>query len=255
MAKLHELLAAEKTPTAAWNDLLNDTIKKFKNPDAFFSGFEKSLSLVEDSASKEAEEAQARASKAVPTNVHDTLDFALDVWVRAEDIQYQKNKTNQRAVGTVMWKGQELLKDLPVDQLLGLEARLGKIRSLIEHAPTLDATKHWIKDTQGGTHQWKLREPERAAKTKKDLRGVVLHPGTDKHPPQVQAVTDDSVIGTFELMRFSGCCTAVQKANALLQIDNLIMEVKAARMRANNIDAETGKVGATLKAIILEAFK
>ena len=32
MAKLHELLAAEKTPTGAWNTLYEDTLKKFKNP-------------------------------------------------------------------------------------------------------------------------------------------------------------------------------------------------------------------------------
>jgi hypothetical protein len=36
MAKLHELLAAEKTPTASWNQLYEETLKKFKNPVNFF---------------------------------------------------------------------------------------------------------------------------------------------------------------------------------------------------------------------------
>ena len=36
--KLHELLAIEKTATAAWNTLVADTRKKLKAPDNFFRG-------------------------------------------------------------------------------------------------------------------------------------------------------------------------------------------------------------------------
>jgi hypothetical protein len=117
MAKLHELLAAEKTPTGAWNQLYEDTMKKFKNPTHFFDGHSKSLKMIEDSPANTAIEDQAREEKPVTTNVYETLEYALDIFGKAEDLQYQKNATNRKAHGTVMWKGQPLLKDMPVDQL------------------------------------------------------------------------------------------------------------------------------------------
>ena len=128
MSKLHELLAAEKTPTGAWNSLYEDTLKKFKNPTHFFDGHSKSLAMIEDSDANKAVEAQAREEKPVTTTVYETLEYALDLYGKAEDLQFQKNETNRKAVGTVMWKGAVLLKDMPVDELLGLEARLTKIR-------------------------------------------------------------------------------------------------------------------------------
>lgn len=139
MAKLHELLAAEKTPTGAWNQLFEDTLKKFKNPAHFFDGHSRSLAMIEDSPANKAVEDQNREEKPVTTTVFDTLDYALEIFGRAEDLQFQKNKTNQKAVGTVMWRGAPLLVDMPVDELLGLEARLTKLRLLYAEVPTLDA--------------------------------------------------------------------------------------------------------------------
>lgn len=255
MPKLHELLAAEKVPAKTWNDLQEDTRHKFKRPDDFFRGHDVSLKMIEAGPEAEAEEAAARQSKAVPTTVHDTLDFALDQWVKYEDLQYQKNATNRTATGTVMWDGKELLKDLPVDELLGLEARLAKIRALIEAAPTLDATKHWKRNEQMGRHVWGLEYPEQATKTKKLPRAFVKHEGTDKHPPQVDVMTEDKAVGTFTKQLWSGACTAVQKSDALLRIDALILAVKQARMRANETEAVTTRIAGTLKELIMEPFK
>ena len=158
MTKLHELLAAEKTPTGAWNTMLEETLRKFKNPESYFFGHSKSLSMIEASPANEAEEAKAREEKPVASSVHDTLEYALGLFAKAEDLQYRKNATNRIATASVMWKGSVLLKDLPVDELLGLEARIQKIRGLIEAAPTLDASKHWVKAEALGAHVWELRE-------------------------------------------------------------------------------------------------
>ncbi|NJO13227.1 MAG: hypothetical protein HC872_06915 [Gammaproteobacteria bacterium] len=65
MAKLHELLAAEKTPNGAWNQLFEETLKKFKNPGHFFDGHSKSLQMIEDSPANKAIEDQAREEKPV----------------------------------------------------------------------------------------------------------------------------------------------------------------------------------------------
>jgi hypothetical protein len=252
MTKLHELLAAEKTPTGAWNTLQEDTLKKFKNPDHFYHGHSKSLSMIEDTPANKAEEDKSREDKPVPTTVYDTLEYALGIFARAEDLQYQKNSTNRVATGTVMWQGSPLLVDLPVDELLGLEARVQKIRGMVEAAPTLDATKNWVPAKQLGRHVWELAAPEKATKTEKVMVPVIMAPATDKHPAQVQAVTKDNVVGTFSIMKRSGACTAVQKSDALTQIDNLLIEIKQARMRANETEATTDRIAAKIVAVILE---
>jgi len=214
MAKLHELLAAEKTPMSAWNQLYEDTLKKFKNQTHFFEGHSKSLSMIEDSPGNKAIEAQAREEKPVTTTVHDTLEYALNFFANAENFQFQKNKTNQYATGTIIFRG-VTIENIPVDELLGLEARLTKLRLLFQEIPTLDATKHWEKDETVGKGIWTTKFAEETTKTEKTVLPVEMSPATDKHPAQIQAVTKDIVVGKFTTVRKSGSATALQKAELL----------------------------------------
>jgi hypothetical protein len=248
-AKLHELLAAEKTPTGAWNQLYEDTLKKFKNPAHFFNGHSKSLKMINESPENAATEDQNRDEKPVTTTVFDTLDYALDIFAKAEDLQYQKNKTNTKALGTVMWKGQPFLVDLPVDELLGLEARLTKLRQLFAEIPTLDATKSWVASNLRDV--WQVEYPEDTVKTEKVIVPVELSKATDKHPAQVQAVGKDIVVGKFTLLKRSGEATAQQKADMLKLVDELMVEVKQARMRANETEAVTDKIAHKITVLLL----
>jgi hypothetical protein len=254
MVKLHELLAAEKTPTAAWNALYEDTLKKFKNPSHFFDGHSKSLKMIEDSDANRAIEDQAREEKPVTTTVAETLQYALDIFGKAEDLQFLKNSTNRRAVGTVMWKGQPLLTDMPVDQLLGLEDRLGKLRRLYAEVPTLDATKHWQQATQFSTHIWQTVYPEDTTKTEKRVVPVIMSAATKEHAAQIHAVQKDEVVGKYTTTKRSGAATALQKADALKRIDELLVEIKQARMRANETVVEPGGVANLLLPLLLEPF-
>jgi hypothetical protein len=254
MSKLHELLAAEKTPTSAWNALREDTLKKFKNPEHFFEGHSRSLAMINDSPENKAVEAQNREEKPVTTTVFDTLEYALDIFARAEDLQAQKNATNHVAVGQVEFRGQVILKDVPVDELLGLEARLVKIREVYASVPTLDATKHWIPAEGQGHGVWQTKFPEETTKTEKRVTPVVMSPATDKHPAQIQAVASDTVVGKFTKVHRSGAATALQKAEALKRVDELLVEIKRARMRANETEVVKTKVAEVLVNLLLEPF-
>lgn len=254
MPKLHELLAAEKTPNGAWNTLFEETLKKFKNTAHFFDGHSKTLSMIEGTEANKALEEQNREEKPVTTTVFATLEYALEIFGKAEDLQAQKNATNRKATGTVLWRGQPLLSNLPVDELLGLEARLTKIRQLFAEAPTLDATKHWVA-SQAGERIWELQYPEATTKTQKTVVPVELSKATDKHPAQVNAVTADIVVGTFRLIKRSGAATAIQKSEALKRIDELLIEIKQARMRANETEVDQARVAEVLLPLLLEPFK
>ena len=255
MTKLHELLAAQETPTKAANVVAEDTLKKFKNVEHFFSGEEVALQMIEQSAANEAIESQAKVSKPVVTTVYDTLEYNLGIWAKAEDVQYQKNQTNCTATGTVMWNGVPFLIGLPVDELLGLESRLVKLKELIAAAPTQDASLNWVPAPEINAHVFKLREPLKTTKTEKTPFPFEKSPATDKHPAQVEIMTKDAVVGTFSKMKFTGTCTAVQKSDAIVLIDDLLIEIKQARMRANETVAVSDKIAAKIVNLILEPFK
>jgi len=255
MAKLHELLAAEKTPTAAWNQLLEDTTKKFKNPSSFFDGHSKSLKMIEDTPQNKAVEDQNREEKPVVTTVFDTLEYALGIYATAENLQYQKNATNRQATGTVMWKGEPLLIDMPVDELLGLEARLMRIRQLMVDMPTLDASKYWVENNRIGPHVWETQYANETTKTEKSLIPVEMAPATKEHPAQVQAVTKDVVVGKFNTVHRSGAATAIQKATCIKRVDELMVEVKQARMRANETEAVKDQIAAVITDLLLEPLR
>lgn len=255
MTKLHELLAAEQTSKSAWNVLQDDTMKKFKAPDNYFRGHSKSLKMLNEGPENRAIEDAAREEKEVPTNVYDTFDYALDVWGRAEDLQFRKNKTNQQAVGTVMWRGAVLLADMPVDELLGLESRIGKMRDLFAAMPTLDASKAWGHTEADGPLVWVIKFPEETTKTEKVMTPVEMSPATDKHPAQVMGATKDITVGKFTTVHRSGAVTALQKAECIKRIDELLTEIKQARMRANETEAPKVSVAAPLIALLLEPLK
>lgn len=251
MSQIHELLAAEKTITSAWTALFDETLTKLgKEP--FFAGETVSLKMLTESPVNPAIEAAARTDRKLPTNVLDTLDYAFDRFVKAEDLQYQKNLTNAKAKADLMFNGQVLLPGLPVDQLLGLEDRLGKIRTLIMAVPTIDAAIAWTFKAEEGC--W-VAPPTDTSKTEKTFAFIEMSPATKEHKAQIKELPKDEVVGTFTRIKRSGAATAVQKSNAILVIDELLAETKKARMRANTTEVVAGNIGLVLKELILASFR
>lgn len=252
MAKQHEILAAEKTVVSAWKELLADTQKKFKKPD-MFHGHSRSLSMIADSPANKALEDSERSEQPVITTVYSTLDWMLKIFHRAESLQYQKNVTNRKAVGTVMWEGAPFLTDVPVDELMGLEKRLVELRALFQDAPTLDASKHWVPAPHIGDHVWELKHPIDKVKTDKVLTPHTLYEATEHQPAQVHIEHRDLPVGKYTTVLRSGEITAVQKSDLLKRMDDLLVQVKAARMRANETEvADAGTFAQDLVDFLLE---
>jgi len=249
MAKLHELLAAEKTVLAQSAKLFTETTAKL-GKSHFWEGFNKTLTLVADSPTKAAIEEAAKEVKLLPTNVADTLAYFVNFWSKSEDLLFSKNVSNQFAKADIIVNGIVLVTDVPVDELMGLEHRLEGLRQMLAQMPTLDASKTWSKAEDLGPNIWRS-EPEVTIKTDKTVDAVVLYPATDKFPAQVKEFSKDITIGSFKLIRTSGAVTSVAKSDILSNVDNLIMEVKKARTRANDIEAKSRQIGKTLMDFIL----
>ena len=255
MGKLHELLAVEKTLLADAEQLIKDTTEKFIKREHFFIGEEKTLTMLKESPENTAEEKAARSSRQLTTTVVDTLDFMFQVWGKAEDVLYQKNMTNTTSFADIEYRGEVIAKNIPVDELMGLESRLSVLKEAVfKHIPTVDASKQWMKD-QNERKGVLITEPERTTKTQKIMVPVILYGATKEHPAQVKEATKDEVVGTFERLIRTGAATAVQKSDALLAITDLIAEVKKARMRANSVEAVNGKIADTIIKVLMEPFK
>lgn len=254
MGKLHEILAVEKAKTSAVNKLLQETGNKFKKFE-YFQGHVKTLKMIEDSDSNKAMESAAYEDRQLPTTVTETLAYLFQFWIDAEDAIYQKNKTNQYAMADLMFRQEIIANNVPVDELMGLEVRLTAIRNLFDSMPTLPAGVAWAEDEHSGRPgSWLSKNNEITTKTEKILIPVVLYAATDKHPAQVKESTVDKTVGTYQLLKRCGAATSAQKAECIALIDELMCEVKQARMRANSVEASTDKIGKAIVGILMKPF-
>jgi hypothetical protein len=252
MAQLHEILAAEKTAVNARDQLAKDTADKFAKGENYFTGFTKTLTLLGDDPANAQIEAAARQEKELPTTVVETLDYFLKYWASAEDLLATKNVTNTGAVADLEFRGNVIAYAVPVDELMGLEVRLSDLRKMATQIPTLDASKSWEQSTvaaQRGT--WQAVQPVTTTKTEKVMTPVVLYAATDKHPAQVEKVMSDKTIGTFTQNNVSGATTAIQKARVIATLDELIIEVKKARTRANSVPVMSASIGRIIADLVM----
>lgn len=247
--RLHELLAIEKNQQTQFTTLIQDTQNKFGR-DHYFKGWVKSLKMIQDSPENEAIEKAGSETKDVVTTVNETLEYLFERWASYEDTQIRKNTTNQKAT-TSLPIGDTVIDDVPVDELMGLETRLTKIREIFQQIPTLDASREWQKSTvREGV--WIASRPDVTTKTERVITPVVLYEATKEHPAQIEKISKDEVVGSFTTVSFSGAITSLQKANALKRIDDLLGEVKKARMRANMKEVVNASIGSVLAKYLLE---
>ena len=234
--------------------MLEETQRKFKK-EHFFQGHVKTLKMIVDSPENEALEDANRDIKELPTTVHETLEYALDFWANSEDVLFAKYKTNQIAQADLLFNGQVLVANVPVEHLLNLQTRLESLRKVLDAIPTLDASKEWKPKDNGRAGEYVGVQEEVTSKTEKVTTPIILYEATDKHPAQIEKVSIDKIVGTFRRKVISGAATSRQKADALSIIDQLIVETKQARVRANTATAITDKIGKTLSRLILKAFE
>lgn len=250
MTKLYEILAAESSVKAQADKSLAETEAKFKK-EVLFQGHTKTLQHLVSNPENEAREAQFKENKPVATTVFDTLQYSLNLWAKLENLLATKNTTNCSAMADLTFRGRVVATQIPVDELMGLEARLTKLRGILQGIPTLDASQNWENDVTKGPGYFKTTEDAVTLKTERVIETNIVVQATDKFPAQVKESSRDAVVGTIVLRKFSGAATTYQLAETLTVVDELIVEVKQARNRANAIDVAAVTIGDTIASIIL----
>lgn len=250
MTVLHELLAVEKGKKATWNTILTETLKKFGNPSTYFRGSTTRLAMINKTPENERLEMSEAKDSKMATTVSLTLDWALDRYVDFEKVEALKHHTNLVAKADVVVNGNVWFTGVPAPYLLGLLERVTKIRETILASPTLDAGQNWAWDTTTGV--WTSPDINRV-KTEKQVNTKIVVPATEQHPAQTRDIPSDVPVGMYTDKKTSGELTAVQKSDAILLMDAIIVGLKQAISRANvqEAPADVAGYGAKIKAMLM----
>jgi hypothetical protein len=172
-------------------------------------------------------------------------NIAADMY-KLFDVTAALDWTNQHArADIVLWNADEpvtLLRDVPVTYLMFLEKQLLNVEATIKKLPILDPAEDWTFDPAKDIYR---SAAAGSIKTKKVKRNHVIHPGNDKHAPQVETYTEDEPVGTWSTIKFSGALPAERVNKMLARVTTLIEAVKFAREQANMqeiIDPKPGRV-------------
>lgn len=146
------------------------------------------------------------------------------------DTEATLDATNQEANADLVVDGEVLVMGAPATYLLFIQKQLDIVRTFIDKLPTLPVTDDWVYDKSVG--YW-VTSPVKTVSNRKRTVPLVLHPGTDRHPPQAQAVQEDVPVGAWETIKRSGALPVDVKARLLRRVVALQDAAKAARERAN----------------------
>jgi hypothetical protein len=245
MTKLFHHVAVEPEIKGAFEKVRAETVKLFREGSKF-EGLTKTYFKHEDGGDELPPEKKERATT-VAERLHWTWRSITDLL----DYELTRDKANQTASADLEVDGVKLAAAVPVSTLLTLENRLKAVREIYDAIPTLDVARKWEKSDEGA-NVWQ-HGPMKQYRTAKRSRALVLHPATKEHPAQTKEVTDDVQIGHFDTLFFSGAVKPLEKATRLTAIDKLIVAVKRARMRANESEAPSQKIGEAIFKYIHEA--
>lgn len=252
MAKLHEVLAVEQGLQTTAKKTNEETIRTFGKKDEHFVQTVRHTEYF----AEEDKNLNTTETKAMVTTVFDKLLYNVGPNVKAWDALLQKESTNQHASADIEIDGKVLVANVPATVLLPLITKLQELRAVYEAIPTLAPGPVWEPDPEArtGGGVWKARDADVAFRTKKTIKPIVLHPGDDKHPAQVQAIPEDVPVAKISTTHKSGMLTSAQKSDLLARIDRLLRAVKRALQRANTAEVEKRHMGKELFNFIHEGI-
>lgn len=248
--KLHELLAAEADLEKRAKMIVEEAKVTFNKKTNLFTGRKRTLEAITDEYA-DIERTFVPESQKLEETVPSKLEYVQEVIEEYWDAVYQKERTNQAASADVIIDDVVVVEKAPVTFLLGMEKKLKSIRDMFLQIPTLEPGVEWEPDENMGNGIFKLKEHQIQFKTKKEIVPKILYEATDKHPAQIEVLTEQKEVGRYKVMLWSGMITSREKANYLTRIDKLLIAVKEARMRANTQEVITEKTASKIFDYIL----
>lgn len=242
MPKLHEMIAVVDGKKTHTTKRLTE-LHRLTQSKELYDGFERTYQPIEEGG-----ETLPPEKKVVQQRIREAIvgvsELLSELWkaVSTQDAGNTKAKAD-----VTLEDGKVLAKDVPVTHLLYLEKQLTDIEKFVDSLVTLNPAIEWTFDGNSDLYR---SAPTETVRTTKQMYPVVLHPGTDKHPPQVKEATKDVQIGTYKMTAFSGAIPVKDKRDMLERVRAVKDAVKRARSIANEQEVEQVNYGEDVLAYI-----
>ena len=250
MAKIHELIAVEKDVKGTVNKVSSETRKTFTSRQDHFEEHSKEYQALKD----DDHELLDNEFKAMVTTVPEKLAYFEHHMQRMFDIIIQKELSNASATADIILTKDDgtkvvLFVNAPVAAIVQMGNLMESIRTQVyDVIPTLDPKKQWT--PEGNRDDVYVTPDIRRTRTKKVQVPIELSPATDRHPAQVQLVTEDVTTGHWVQKYWSGAISSADKSRILKRTDEIIAALKKAKTRANDADVVESHIGARLMQYI-----
>lgn len=224
-ARLHTIAALHKGGKERAHAELTNLHKESQKP-ALYGGQSKRYTPLDE----EDRDRPADVNELVQLRSTDVLLDLQRIMRPLWDTEATLDATNQHARAELIVDGVTLASGVPATYLLFLQKQLDYVRTFVEKLPTLPVTDDWIYDESVNYY---VTSPVKTTSSRKRTVPLVLHPGTDRHPPQAQAIIEDVPAGIWETIKRSGALPVDVKKKLLRRVNVLQDAVKSARERAN----------------------
>lgn len=238
--KLHQLVAVEQDLVQQSRAILDETITTFTKKAEHFDGLQKIYTPYEEDGEK-----LPTSEKEVVTTIKEKLDYTSKSLIKAIDATLSKEETNSSGQAKAVLEVDGInFGEYSATSYIALERYLERLREVYKNIPTIDTTHKWTVEEMTGRKLYTTEET--TYRSVKKQKAITLAAPTDKHPAQVQLITEEVPAGEYKTTYFSGKITPLAKSNYLEKIDNLILAVKQAREKANQAEVNNIKIGEQL---------
>lgn len=237
--RLNQVIAAEKDIKRRYSSEVTTLHRQSDNPGMWYGLTKTFRPKVEAEDGSDAPTFPPESKKVI-FNYEKTMSALGNLFADVADAIATKDWGNCHAKANIVIDDKVLVKDVPVTYLLWLEKTLKDLTTFIEKLPVLDSAETWTMDENDRLYKTNVIVTE---KTKKERRPMVLYQHTDKHPAQVEVITEDVVIGHWNTIKTSGAISDKDKQAMLERLNKLQIAVKFAREEANSINVDAVEVG------------
>jgi hypothetical protein len=236
---LGQVIALESSARADANKRLG-TIHKSAQKAALFNGFDKTyepFSETDDEARSGIKRLPPEGNK-VQLRAEDLLADFLREMGTAVNLAHVKDSANCEAKADVRVDGVLLLPQVPATHLLHMEKVLADLGTFVASLPVQDPTEEWLDHADG------LRKTAESFTVRNGVKKVplVLHPGNDKHPPQVTMIDDTIPEGRWTTVKYTASLSPDRKRILERRVAELKDAFKVAREEANRMTIDGSRL-------------
>ena len=241
--RLCQIIAVEKGVKTKNHNGVTEAYQKMQKS-ALLSGISRTYKSKDDEGETFPSE-QTKIQTSTKQLINDVREYMVELF----DVTATKDYANCAAAADVVVGGNVLLTKVPVTYLLFLEKQLTNVHTFVKNLPTLDPSETWKWEPNQGCY---VSEPAETHKTKKVPRVITKAPATDKHPAQVEMITEDVVVGYWKTLKFSGAMPTDDVKKLLERVETLQRAVKFAREECNSITIDEVKIGAKVFSYLFD---